>query len=424
MGGLGFAEGWDLGFAEGGLGTIDWIDRTASATVGRMRDTSIRSVPLWRELAPICVMVFLEFLAMGIPLPVLPVHVHGALGFGTFAVGIVIGAQSWATLVTRHSAGTRTDEGGPRRAAVFGLLVSVVASGLYALSAALPSASASLALLLLGRALLGVGESLVITAALAWGVAIAGRERSGLVMAWVGIAMYGALALGALLGVALDARVGFVGMAIAAALAPAMGIGAAVAARPVQPAGGARLPFHRVAALIWLPGAGLALCAVGFGAIAAFGTLLFRAHGWPHAALAMTAFGAAFVLARLAFGGLPDRFGGAAIAAASAFVATIGQIGMWLAASGPMAVAAAALTGLGFSLAFPSFGVEAIRRVPAQNRGVALGAYTACFDLTMGVGVPLLGVAVGAFGYGAAFAFGALAGAASLVIALGLARRA
>ena len=42
-----------------------------------------------------------------------------------------------------------------------------------------------------------MGESLVITAALAWGVSLAGRERSGVVMAWVGIAMYGALALGA-----------------------------------------------------------------------------------------------------------------------------------------------------------------------------------------------------------------------------------
>jgi MFS family permease len=278
--------------------------------------------------------------------------------------------------------------------------------------------------LLLGRALLGVGESFVITAALAWGVALAGRERSGLVMAWVGIAMYGALAVGAPLGAALDAHVGFVGMAIVAALAPALGIGSAFAVRTVRPVGGARLPFHRVAALIWLPGAGLALCALGFGAIAAFGTLLFHAHGWPHAALAMSAFGAAFVLARLLFGGLPDRFGGATIAAASALVATIGQVGMWLATSGPIAVAAAALTGLGFSLAFPSFGVEAIKRVPAQNRGVALGAYTACFDLTMGVGVPLLGATVGTFGYGAAFALGAMAAAASLVIALGLVRRA
>src|SRR5947208_1790771 len=82
--------------------------------------------------------------------------------------------------------------------------------------------------LMVGRGLLGLGESLVITGALAWGVALAGRERSGIVMTWVGIAMYGALAAGAPLGSVLDARAGFVGMSIVAALAPLSGIGAAL----------------------------------------------------------------------------------------------------------------------------------------------------------------------------------------------------
>lgn len=380
-------------------------------------------LPLWRVLTPICVMVFMEFLAMGLPLPVLPVHVHGALGFGTFVVGLAIGAQSWATLATRHAAGTRSDEHGARRTAILGLAVSAVAGGVYILSSAVPEPTTSLVVLLVGRGLLGLGESLVITSALAWGVALAGRERSGLVMAWVGIAMYGALALGAPLGAELADHAGFAAMSLAAAIAPLVGIGAAVVARPVQPVGGARLPFYRVASLIWLPGAGLALCALGFGAIAAFATLLFREQAWPHAALVMSAFGTAFVLARLLFGRFPDRFGGARVAVASVAVAMVGQLGLWLAASGAMAVAAAALTGLGFSLAFPSFGVEAIRRVPPQNRGVALGAYTASFDLAMGVGVPLLGVLVGTIGYRAAFAAGSVAAFASLLIALVLASR-
>ncbi|CAN5909961.1 arabinose transporter [soil metagenome] len=379
--------------------------------------------PLWRELAPICLLVFAEFLAMGLPLPILPVRVHDTLGFGSFVVGLAIGAQSWVTLLTRHTAGTRSDQHGPRRVAILGLAVSALAGTTYALSTAVPGASASLAILLVGRGLLGFGESLVITGALAWAVSLAGRERSGIVMAWVGIAMYGATAVGAPLGSALDARFGFVGMSIAAAAAPLLGIGAALLARPVKPIGGARIPFYRVVKLIWLPGAGLSLSALGFGAIAAFSTLHFSAHGWPHAALAMSAFGAAYMLARLVFGGLPDRFGGARVAMASAAVVVLGQLGMWLATSGGMAVAAAALTGLGFSLAFPSFGVEAIERVPPQNRGAALGAYAACFDVAMGLGVPALGVVVGAFGYGAAFAVGAFTALGSLLVAIALTTR-
>lgn len=414
------------------LRTYDWIAFTARRMNRGMTTQPLpavgavapRPVPLWRELAPLCAMVFLEFLAMGLPLSVLPVRVHEGIGFGTFVVGLTVGAASWATLLTRHAAGTRSDRHGPRGAATLGLALSALAGLLYALSSAVPGRAASLAVLLAGRAVLGLGESLVVTGALAWGVALAGRERSGVVMAWVGIAMYGALAAGAPLGAALDAGAGFVGVSLASAVAPALGLVAAALVRPVEPTGGARLPFHRVAALIALPGAGLALTALGFGAIAGFATLLFRERGWGHAPLVMSAFGAAYVLARVAFGRLPDRLGGARVAAVSSAVAALGQLGLWLATSGEQAVAAAALTGFGFSLAFPSFGVEAIRRVPPQNRGVALGAYAASFDLAMGVGAPLLGAVVGVFGGSAAFAVGALGAAASLAIALSLTARA
>lgn len=383
-----------------------------------------QQTPSWKDLAPICVMVFLEFLAMGLPLPVLPTRVHDTLGFGSFVVGLVIGSQSLVTLVTRPMAGTHSDERGPRSAATLGLAVSVLAGFMYAVSCGIPSPSASLAVLLVGRGLLGLGESLVITAALAWGIALVGRERTGVVMAWVGIAMYGALAAGAPLGLALDARFGFVGMAVVAAASPLVGLAAALVARTVQPLAGVRLPFRRVAALIWLPGAGLSLCAVGFAAIAAFSTLLFRENAWSHPALVMSAFGSAYVLARLLFAKLPDQLGGARVAAGSAVVAAVGQFGMLFATSGAMAVTAAALTGFGFSLAFPSFGVDAIRRVPPQNRGAALGAYTAFFDATMAFGIPALGAAVGAFGYRAAFAVGAVTAVISLVIAVVLTVRA
>jgi MFS family permease len=375
---------------------------------------------LWRDLAPICALVFLEFLAMGLPLAVLPVHVQDTLGFGSFVVGIAIGSQSWATLVTRHAAGKRSDQRGPRSAAVLGLTLSVFAGAIYALSHAISVPSVSLMVLMVGRTLLGAGESLVITGALSWGVALAGRERSGIVMSWVGVAMYGALAFGAPLGSSLAGRFGFVAMCVAAALSPVLGLVAVRLARNVEPVGGVRLPFYRVVRLIALPGSGLMLSALSFGAISAFSALCFAERSWPHAALAMSAFGAAYVLARLLFGSLPDRFGGARIAMISAALAALGQLGMWLATSGAVAVAAAALTGFGFSLAFPSFGVEAIRRVPPQNRGVALGAYAACFDVSLGLGVPLLGAVVSWGGHAAAFGAGCVAALMSLVIGIAL----
>ena len=57
-----------------------------------------------------------------------------------------------------------------------------------------------------------------------------------------------------------------------------------------------------------------------------------------------------------------------------------------------MALAGAALTGFGFSLVYPGFGVEAVRRVPAQSRGLAMGGYTAFLDLAQGIASPALGL--------------------------------
>lgn len=374
------------------------------------------------SVAGLCAMVFAEFLAMGLPLPMLPEHVSGALGFGPFVVGLAIGAQSWATLLTRPAAGTRSDHRGPQSTAVLGLALSALAGVLMAASSFLGAANASLAVLLVGRGLLGLGESLVITSALSWGVGLAGRERTGLVMAWVGIAMYGALAIGAPIGSALFARFGFVGVALAAAVAPLFGLIPALRTRTIATVGTTRLPLRTVARLIWLPGLGLTSSALGFGAIAAFSALRFKEAGWSHAPLAMVAFGAAYVLARLVFGRLPDRLGGARVALGSTAIAAVGQTLMWLAPGPGVAIAAAGLTGLGFSLAFPAFGVEAIKHVPPQNRGVAVGAFAACFDLAMGVGVPALGLAVGAFGLASAFAIGALGALLGLIVALILLR--
>ncbi len=395
----------------------------ATAPVPTLAAPDAGTMPLWKTLAPICMVVFLEFLAMGLPLPVMPVHIHDTMGFEAFIVGLAIGAQSLATLLTRHGAGAWSDQHGPRNATGLGLAISALAGLLYMVSSAVTAPMAALTLLLIGRVVLGLGESLVITGALAWGVALAGRQRSGVVMSWVGIAMYSALAAGAPLGTMVFAGYGFVGVSFAAALAPILGFSLLAFARAVEPARGARLPFYRVFGMIWLPGLGLTLSALGFGAIAAFSSLRFAEAGWPFATLAMTAFGAAYVLARLLLGGLPDKFGGARIAMASAAVAGVGQLVMWLATSGAMAVAAAAVTGFGFSLAFPSFGVEAIRPVPPQNRGVAIGAYAACFDVAMGIGVPVLGVVVGAYGYRAAFFVGAISALGSLFVAAALVYR-
>ena len=117
-------------------------------------------------LLPIMGVVFVAFLVIGVAMPVLPLHVHDGLGFGTFVVGLVAGSQFAASLISRPWAGHYSDGRGAKRGVVAGLLAAAAAGLLYLLSLAFSgSPLTSVAILLLGRALLGGAESFIITAA-------------------------------------------------------------------------------------------------------------------------------------------------------------------------------------------------------------------------------------------------------------------
>lgn len=81
---------------------------------------------------------------------------------------------------------------------------------------------------------------------------------------------------------------------------------------------------------------------------------------------------------------------------------------IWPAPWSALALTGAALTGLGYSLVHPGFGIEAIRRAPPESRGLTMGAYTACLDLALGIAGPALGLVAGGVGLGAVFLASAL----------------
>jgi MFS family permease len=370
----------------------------------------------------------LSYLVVAAPLPVIPVYVTGSLGLSDAAAGLAAGIPFVTTIATRLYAGRYADRHGGRRGMVRGLVIYVVAS-LICLAATVPGMPhlAAYGVLLSGRLLLGLGESLTLIGMLAWGIDVAGTARAGRFIALMGMGMYGAFAFGAPLGLGLYQHAGFAGLMLTVTLLPLAGL---VMIRPLPPTApherasgpGSRGSLWQMLLVIGRPGPVVGLQGVGIAATGAFTALDFIAHGWPRAWLGLTCFAAGFVLMRLFGGRLPDRLGGVPVAIASLAVEALGQAVLWLAPDPAWALAGALLTGLGCSLIYPCMAIVVVRRVAPELRATAMGGFSAFQDLAYALTGPLAGLLVDRFGTDVAFLAGALASVAGLLAAISMRR--
>ncbi|CAB3638546.1 MFS transporter [Paraburkholderia rhynchosiae] len=367
------------------------------------------------QIIPVVFFTFLCYLTIGIPLAVLPGYVHEDLGYSAVLAGAAISVQYLATLASRPLAGRSADTLGPKRTVSIGLL-GCGASGILLLLAVLCGRwpALSLTLLVCSRLVLGFGESLCGTGAILWGIGRVGTSNNARVISWNGIATYGALAVGAPLGVAIERTVGFAALGILVILLAALGFYLARPMAPVPIVHGERMSYRSVFTRVLPHGIGLALGSAGFGSIATFITLFYAAKHWPNAALSLTVFGTLFIGARLLFANTIKTYGGFRVAIASFSFECVGLLMLWLAPEPHIALAGAALTGFGFALVFPALGVEAVGLVPPASRGAALSAYSVFLDLSLGITGPLAGYIAGEFGYGSVFLFAAIAAAAAV----------
>lgn len=362
--------------------------------------------------------VFFGLFATGMALPVLPRYVHDTLGQGTVMVGLVMGCQYAASLFARARAGGLADARGPRLGALSGFVAAVGVAALYLASVPFTNMpSLSLGFVIAGRLLTGVAESFVVTSTMAWALVRLGPAHAGKVIGWIGMAVFASLGASAPVGTALHAWFGFGGLAVAMACVAVSGWFGTRRLAGVPGTGGKRLPFAQVLGVVKLPGLGLTLSSLGFAMITAFAVLLFSQRGWEGGALALTSMGAGFIVARLLFGHLPDRVGGARIALVCVIAEAIGLAAIWLAPHPVVACIGTAITGGAYGLAFQGFGVEAVRRAPAPSRGAAMGAYIIFQDAAMGIAPLLGGVLAAGAGLDTVYLAAAGAALASAVVA-------
>ena len=382
------------------------------------------------------------FLAIGAALPVLPRYITGPLGGGDVAVGIVAGAVAFTAIIGRPFGGRLADRRGRKPVAIVGMGLAALAGALYYLPLDVPG-------LIISRLVLGIGQGWVFTAGLAWTVDLAPLARRGQAIGYFGLGVWGGLSFGPLLGeLALDLGSYDLVWALTALLPLA---GAAIAWRVPEPHGqrpavedgaGGLLPREAIR-----PGTALFLASLGFAALAGFIVLHLEELGVGHGATVFTAFASTVVVTRLALAWIPDRYGSRPAAAGAAVSQAIGlaliavTTGLPLALAGalflgagvsqaigltllavtsglPLALAGAVFLGGGFSLSFPALALAVVERVSDARRGAAMGAFTAFFDLGVGLGAPIAGAVSALAGYPAAFAGAAVAALAGALLML------
>lgn len=383
------------------------------------------SLSITLQIVSIVFYTFIAFICIGLPIAVIPGYVHEQLGFSAVVAGITIGSQYLATLLSRPMAGRMSDTVGTKRAIVLGLsgiLLSGVLTFIATLLESLPLLS--LSVLLVARLLLGVAQGLIGVGTISWCMGQVGAEHTARSISWNGIASYGAIAIGAPLGVVMVAEYGYTSLGVALSVLAGLGL-LLIRNKPSVPViRGERLPFWAVFGRIAPFGASLCLASIGYGTLTTFITLYYLSRGWTGAAYCLTVFGVCFILSRLVFISSISRFGGFTSAIACMTIETLGLIMLWLAPSTSLALVGAGLTGFGLSLVYPALGVEAIKQVPNSSRGAGLSAYAVFFDLALAIAGPLMGAVALNLGYSWIFFCAALLSVTGLGLTLLLKRRA
>ena len=376
------------------------------------------------QILSIVFYTFIAFLCIGLPIAVLPGHVHDALGYSAIIAGLTIGIQYLATLLSRPMAGRLADSLGTRLTIAYGL-AGIAVSGLLTWGSALLVSVplASLTLLLVARVLLGIAQGLIGVGTLSWGIGQVGAEHTARVISWNGIASYGALAIGAPVGVLLAQETGFysIGLALTAMAVLALLVIRTQPSLPVMR--GERLPFWAAFARVAPCGVALTLASIGYGTLTTFVTLFYLERGWTGAAWCLSAFGVCFIVSRLMFVNAVNQWGGYRVAIACMAVETLGLTLLWLAPSPLLALLGAGLTGFGLSLVYPALGVEAIKQVPPTSRGAGLSAYAVFFDLALAIAGPVMGAVAAQLGYAWIFCVAALLSLLGVGLTLTLLRR-
>lgn len=367
------------------------------------------------QFGVLCLSALFSALGFSSVIPTVARFVATDLKGGDLEVGVALGVFSFSAVLARPWIGRLGDRRGRRVLIAGGSLVTSIVLAAHAF------ADSYLALLF-ARLVMGAVQGAFFVGTVTLTTDLAPEHRRGEAASYFSVAIYGGMAFGPWLGEWAVGRWGFDGGFLLGGLC--MGIAAVVAfwlpdfVGGQEPNAGSddtagrRVLLYRTA--IW-PGVVMALGIMIFPALHGFMPKLMDERALGDAGPIYALYGLLVLVLRLLCSRLPDALGTGKTAAVALIGSSVGMLIMGSFVSRPGMFVGAAVLAIGGSLLYPALMVAAVDGVPANERAQAMSTFTMFFELSGGIGAPILGVVAWLSGTTVAAFYGA-----SVLAAIGL----
>ena len=340
----------------------------------------------------LCLSALFSALGFSSVIPTVARFVVTDLNGGDLEVGIALGVFSFSAVLARPWIGRLGDRKGRRLLIAGGSFVPAIVLAAHALAD-------SYLILLLARLAMGAVQGAFFVGTVTLTTDLAPEHRRGEAASYFSVAIYGGMAFGPWLGEWAAGRWGFDGgfllgglcMALAAIVAcwlPDFVEGQEGNLALDKPSKASSLLYRSA---LW-PGIVMALGIMIFPALHGFMPKLMDEQNLGDAGPIYALYGLLVLVLRLICSRLPDALGTAKTAAIALTGSSIGMLVMGSFVSRPGMFVGAAILAIGGSLLYPALMVAAVDGVPANERAQAMSTFTMFFELSGGIGGPVLGV--------------------------------
>ena len=168
---------------------------------------------------------FVGYFIIGLSLSVLPIFISKNLGFSLLVAGMVISLQYISTFFLRAYSGKMIDGKGPKPAVLLSM-IGFSLTGIFLILAYYFKFSPvlSLSFLIITRLLTGCAEGLIGASPINWAIMALGEKNTAKIISYNGVACYGALAIGASLGIIIEQKFSLYGIAILSIVLGILGV--------------------------------------------------------------------------------------------------------------------------------------------------------------------------------------------------------